>query len=84
MSPNNITNPSINFLDAHKDCWIIKAGTVLSSGHYPDLSGPHIPHPPPPPSLPLDVPPQRPPRVALTGVLTTEEPVIGITLIGPQ
>ena len=83
MSLNDITNPSINFLDAHIDSWIIKAGTVLSSGHYPDLSGPHIPHPPPPPSLPLDVPPQRPPRVALTGVLT-KEPVIGITLIGPQ
>ena len=81
MSPNDITNPSINFLDAHKDCRIIKAGTVLSSGHYPDLSGPPSP---PPPSLPLDVPPQRPPRVALTGVLTTEEPVIGITLLGPQ
>ena len=56
MSPNNITNPSINFLDAHKDCWIIKAGTVLSSGHYPDLSGPHIP------VSYLDVPPQRPPQ----------------------
>ena len=78
MSPNDITNPSINFLDAHIDFWIIKAGTVLSSGHYPDLSGPHIP------ISYLDVPPKRPPRVALTGVLTTKEPVIGITLIGPQ
>ena len=83
MSLNDITNPSINFLDAHIDSWIIKAGTVLSPGHYPDLSGPHI-APRHPPTLPLDVPPQWPPRVALTGGITTEEPVIGITLIGPQ
>ena len=80
MSLNDITNPSINFLDAHIDIWIIKAGTALSSGHYPDLGGPQIS---PPPILPHDVRPQRPPRVALTGVLT-EEPVIGITLLGPQ
>ena len=32
MSLNDITNPSINFLDANIDSWIIKAGTALSYG----------------------------------------------------
>ena len=77
VSSNNIMNPSIDFLDAPIDCWIIKAGTSLASGHYPNLSCPNLP-----PSL--DVPPQRPPRVSLTRVYTTNEPVIRITLLGPQ
>ena len=77
VSPNNIMNPSIDFLDAHIDCWIIKAGTSFASGHYPNLSCPNLP-------LSLDVPPQRSPRVALTRVYTTNEPVIRITLLGPQ